>query len=86
MAGWVVKRVVKGVPNPLFPVVRQQDRLVKTLLEVVDRTEKAEPDQRRLAMIYLGGTGRGSLLQVGPGFEQGSFDARKMHPIRRNDR
>ena len=36
-------------------MVRQQDQTAKTLLKVVDRTEQASLDQRRLAMIYLAG-------------------------------
>jgi hypothetical protein len=45
-------------------MVRQQDCLVKTLLKVVDRTEKGEPDQRRLAMIYLGGAAPRQVLPL----------------------
>ncbi|MFN0018965.1 MAG: protein kinase domain-containing protein [Pirellulaceae bacterium] len=36
-------------------MVRPRDRVVKTLLKVVDRSEKGTMDQRRLAMMSLGG-------------------------------
>jgi beta-lactamase regulating signal transducer with metallopeptidase domain/tetratricopeptide (TPR) repeat protein len=43
--------------------VRPQDRVVKTLLTVVDRSEKSSLGERRLAMLYLSGH---APLQVKP--------------------
>lgn len=45
-------------------MVRQQDRLVKALLKVVDGTEKSSMDQRRLAMTYLAGAAPRELLPL----------------------
>ncbi|HUE72882.1 MAG TPA: M56 family metallopeptidase [Pirellulaceae bacterium] len=36
-------------------MVRQQDRVVKALIKIVDRSEPSSVDQRRLAMVFLGG-------------------------------
>jgi len=45
-------------------MVRQRDRVVKTLMKVVERTEKSTQDQRRLAMLYLAGAAPRQVIPI----------------------
>jgi beta-lactamase regulating signal transducer with metallopeptidase domain/NADPH-dependent 7-cyano-7-deazaguanine reductase QueF-like protein len=45
-------------------LVRQQQRVLLALLNVVNRTEEGSLDQRRLAMIYLGGAAPHQVLPI----------------------